>query len=405
MNSILEPTIESRAEEAGSAAARRRCIASVIASLTLGGAAMGMTGPLVAFSLNKLGVSATVIGANSAMQAVALLALLFGLPGLLRMTGAARAMYAGLGLWAGGVLLMAVLSGPSAWLALRLLLGLGFGVHWIVGEAWINAAATEKNRGRVIGTYVTLATLGFAAGPVVLGVTGFEGAVPFLVVAVFIAAAVVPLWLMPKVASPEMPRAADNLANAARTAPVAMAMGLIAGFCDVTLAALFPVYGVESGLTTDGTIALLVAFLVGTAIVQWPLGWLAERLRRSVLAAACSLLVIAAAIVLPQLLRSTMALGIVMFLWGGAQIGFYTLGLVELGARFRRGELVGANTVFAFLYGVGALTGPLAGGAAMDEWGPNGLPVTVAAAAAVLLLLGVAAPLVPGRRRAGEPRP
>ncbi len=399
MNSTLERTTASPPDVSAEAAARRRCIAAVIASLALAGAAMGMTGPLVAFVLKRAGISATAIGANSAMQAVALLALVFGLPPVLRLSGALRAMVAGLALWAGGVLLMAAFPGPGAWLGLRLLLGLGFGIHWIVGEAWINAAATEEARGRVIGTYVTVATLGFAAGPVLLDFTGFENAAPFVVIAVLIAAAAVPLLLMPRVASPQMPRATQNLANAARHAPVAMAMGLIAGFSDVTLAALFPVYGVESGLATDNTITLLVAFLVGTAVIQWPLGWLADRVPRGALAAACALLVIASAIALPHLLGSTVALGFVMFLWGGAQIGFYTLGLVELGVKFKCGELVGANTVFAFLYGVGALTGPLAGGAAMDAWGANGLPITVALAAALLLIVGASAPHRPAPLR------
>jgi len=309
-------------------------------------------------------------------------------------------MYLGLGLWAAGVLLMSAFPGPSSWLALRLLLSLGFGVHWILGEAWINAAATEQNRGRVIGTYVTLSTLGFAAGPIMVDLTGFDGALPFFVIAAFIAAAAVPLLLMPKLAQPVMPRATDNLANAARRSPLAMTMALVAGFCDVALAALLPIYGVKSGLSVDTTMALLVAFLIGTAGMQWPLGWLAERIERPRLAAACAFLVIAAAAVLPRLLGSVPVLVVVMFLWGGAQIGFYTLGLIELGSKFSRAELVGANTVFAFLYGIGALSGPLAGGAMMDAQGTNGLPATLAAAAAVLFVLALPACLRP--RTAGR---
>jgi MFS family permease len=385
----LETKIGDLPEIAATPFARRRCIAALIASLTLGGVALGMTGPLVTITLKGLGVSATLIGLNSAMPAVALLGLVFGLPRFVRAVGAARAIYAGLALWTGAVLLMWVLSGPSAWLALRLLLSLGFCVHWVVGEAWINAAATERSRGRVVGAYVTLSTLGFAAGPVVLSATGFAGALPFLVIAAFVAAAAVPLRLMPKVASPEMPRPSESLASAARTAPVAMAMAMVSGFCDVAVFALFPIYGVQSGLTLDATISLLVAFLTGTALLQWPLGWLAEHIERRFLATASSLVVIAAAAALPRLLGSVPALLFVMFLWGGAQIGFYTLGLVELGSKFSRSELVGANTVFALMYGIGALAGPLTGGAAMDVWGATGLPATVAAAAAVVLLLGV----------------
>jgi MFS family permease len=397
-----EPSVGGLAEDVPTATARRRCIAAVIASLTLGGAALGMTGPLVTITLKGIGVSATLIGLNSAMPAVALLALLFGLPRLVGAVGAVQAIYAGLALWAVAVLLMWALPGPGAWLALRLLLSLGFCVHWIVGEAWINSAAAERSRGRVVGAYVTLSTLGFAVGPLVLSATGFAGALPFLVIAALVAAAAVPLWLMPKVASPEMPRAFGSLVGAWRTVPIAMAMAMASGFCDVAVFALFPVYGVQSGLTVDATITLLVAFLTGTALLQWPVGWLAERVERRSLATASSLLVIAAAAALPRLLGWTPALLTLMFLWGGAQIGFYTLGLVELGSKFSRSELVGANTVFALMYGIGALTGPLAGGAAMDAWGANGLPAAVAAGAAVVLLLSIPGQLL---RRAAERAP
>lgn len=376
-------------EAAVAASVRWRSIAVLTASLTLGGAAIGMVGPLITVILERKGLSATLIGLNGAVPAIGLLSLVFGLPRLVRRVGAARAMYVGLALWAAALLLMPVFSGPGAWLVLRFFLSLGFCIHWVVGEAWVNAAATERNRGRVVGVYVTLYTLGSAVGPIVLSATGFSGLLPFVVVAVLIASAAVPLSLLPRAAGPEMPRGSESLAIAARTAPVAMAIGYIAGFCDIGIIALLPIYGVKGGQSVGTTMALLVAFLAGTAVTQLPLGWLAERKDRRVLIVACALVVIAAAALLPHALGSTPGMLLVMFLWGGAEIGFYTLGLVELGSKFARKQLIGANTVFALMYGIGAFTGPLTGGAAMDAWGTDGLPATIAAAAAVLVLLAV----------------
>ncbi len=371
---------------AAAAAVRRRCIVALIASLAAANLALAMIGPLVSIVLDRDGFSATTIGLNAAMPAVALVALVFSLPVILRKVGAGFAMYAGLAIWAAAVLLMPVQSGPVAWLILRFLLSIGFCFHWVLGEAWVNAAATERNRGRVIGAYVMFATLGAAAGPAVLSLTGFTGARPFFVVAAVVAAAAVPLLAMPKISSPMMPRGSKSLADMARKAPVAMAMGLVAGFCDITLFSLFPVYGVKIGLSVDATMALLVAFLIGTAVTQLPLGWLAERVNGRLLLAACAFNVIAAAVILPYLTSSMTALLFVMFLWGGAQIGFYTLGLVELGSKFERNELVGANSIFSLMYGTGAFAGPLIAGAVMDGWGANGLSATVAAVSGVLLL-------------------
>ena len=386
---------------AAAAAVRRRCIVALVASLAVGSMALAMIGPLISVILARNGFSATTIGLNAAMPAVALVALVFSLPAILRKIGAASAMYTGLAIWAAAVLLMPLQSGPMAWLILRFLLSIGFCFHWVMGEAWVNAAATERNRGRVIGAYVMFATLGAAAGPAVLSLTGFTGARPFFVVAAVVAAAALPLLAMPKISSPTMPRGSKSLADMARKAPVAMAMGLVAGFCDITLFSLFPVYGVKIGLSVDATMALLVAFLIGTAVTQLPLGWFAERVSGRLLLAVCAFNVIAAAVILPYLTSSMAALVFVMFLWGGAQIGFYTLGLVELGSKFGPPDLIGANSIFSLMYGTGAFAGPLIAGAVMDGWGANGLSATVAAAAGVLLL-SVAIGFAQSRSRSGR---
>ena len=42
-----------------------------------------------------------------------------------------------------------------AWFALRVLFGLTLALPWVVGEAWINAVATDAARGRVTAYYAT----------------------------------------------------------------------------------------------------------------------------------------------------------------------------------------------------------------------------------------------------------
>jgi hypothetical protein len=60
-----------------------------------------------------------------------------------------------------------------------------------------------------------------------------------------------------------------------------------------------------------------------------------------------------------------------------------TLGM--LGAAFGPAELVAANAAFIVLYNVGGVVGPLGTGALMDAWAPEGLPLVVAVAMAIVL--------------------
>jgi MFS family permease len=70
----------------------------------------------------------------------------------------------------------------------------------------------------------------------------------------------------------------------------------------------------------------------------------------------------------------TAALFILLFVWGGMVSGIYPVALSMAGDRFRAGELVSVNAAIIMAYGLGALTGPPLGGAAMDIRNPQGLP-------------------------------
>jgi hypothetical protein len=87
------------------------------------------------------------------------------------------------------------------------------------------------------------------------------------------------------------------------------------------------------------------------------------------------------------------ALVIVLFLWGGATAGIYTVGLAHLASRFSGADLAGANAAFIFCYALGMLAGPLAIGDAMSRAPVAGLPLvmsTVFAGYAIIVALRIA---------------
>ena len=78
-----------------------------------------------------------------------------------------------------------------------------------------------------------------------------------------------------------------------------------------------------------------------------------------------------------------------LIVWGGMTYGVYALSLTLLGERFRGTDLVAGNAAFAVMWGVGGILGPLAGGSAMDAMGPQGLPLAMAAACLLFVVLAV----------------
>ena len=143
------------------------------------------------------------------------------------------------------------------------------------------------------------------------------------------------------------------------------------------------------------------ARLAGIMFVAGGATWLIPRLGffRSVLLGlvlvACVAVATAAMAIFPWLLPgaagpwwspAALALWSVVVAWGGTMGATFTVGLTLVGERFRGVELVAANAVYSFLFGLGGLAGPLLAGAAMDRFGPPGFPASPFAVAALYTL-------------------
>ena len=79
-----------------------------------------------------------------------------------------------------------------------------------------------------------------------------------------------------------------------------------------------------------------------------------------------------------------------IFLWGAASFGLYTLALVSLGARFSGSMLVAGNAAFAVMWGIGGIAGPSVTGFVMDAFGAEGLPITLGLLCLVLAAAAIA---------------
>jgi MFS family permease len=72
----------------------------------------------------------------------------------------------------------------------------------------------------------------------------------------------------------------------------------------------------------------------------------------------------------------------------GASLGsFYIVAMTMMGRRYRGAELIGVNTSFVFVWGLGAAVGPGLSGSAMHAFGPDGMPALGMVLCAVFLLI------------------
>jgi MFS family permease len=356
---------------------RMLSLAAVIATALGVGLSFGIGFPLTALTFEAWHQPKWMIGLAGAAPAIAVLAALPMLPRVVTRLGPVAAI--SIGCFAGAIGFLALYAFPSpwAWIVIRLLMSIGFALPWLAGETWINSVSREETRGRVIAVYAIAFFLGFSIGPFVLQTIGLMGLWPFLAGAIGTAVASVPILLARQLAPEFCHDGSQNLVSALKLTPPAMAAAFIGGFVEIGNLSLIPNVALAAGLSQHDALALLSVMTAGGIILQFPIGWLSDKISRFAVTIALAVAFIVLVLTLPMVLTTRGAADAVAFLLGGVILGFYTLGLAVVGERVGANDLAAANAAFLVMYQAGSILGPLAAGVAMTMSPVTGFVTTM----------------------------
>lgn len=361
---------------------------AVTAAVIIVGLALGLTLPLVSLRLEGWGYRPFAIGVMAGMPAIGVLlgarltgrlAGWFGTPLTLRLCLLASAVSVGL---------LAVLPHYPLWLLLRLLIGISLTVVFVLGESWINQLVEERLRGRLVALYGTGFALSQLAGPLALSLIGSASDLGFwLSAGLLVVGSAVLLGHSgaPRVDAHSV--SGRGFVTFCRRLPaIAWAVALFAAFESMVLT-LLPVYLLREGFDQETALLMASVVVVGDAVLQLPIGLLADRVSRGLLFRSCGVILLLTSLAMPSLLHTPLIWPLLV-LFGAAAGGLYTLSLILVGQFYRDDALVRANSHIALLWGVGCLLGPLSTGAASQWLSGHALPMLMAAGA--LLFVGLA---------------
>lgn len=351
------------------------------------GLALGITLPLVSLRLDEWGYDAFAIGVMAAIPAVGMLVGAKITARLAGWLGTENAMRLVMVCSAISVGLLAVWPSYALWLVLRLVLGVSLTVTFVLGESWINQLIEDRLRGRLVAVYGSAFALSQLCGPLLLGVIGTDDDIGFWLSSGLLLLGFV--LLLQATGAPVVDAARTSgkaLMGFVRKLPaVAWAVMLFAAFEAMTLT-LLPVYLIREGFDAQRALFMVGAVVIGDAALQVPIGWLADKLSRTTLYKACGLVLLVSSLAIPALLQSVL-IWPVLVLFGASAGGLYTLSLILIGQRYRDDALVRANAHIAMLWGIGSLLGPLSTGAASQWLSSHALPLLMAIAALVFIVL------------------
>lgn len=274
---------------------------------------------------------------------------------------------------------------PWFWLFLRVGYGMALIGLYMVIESWLNAQASNEQRGQIFAVYMVVNLVALAIAQQLLGLAAPTEFILFALAAILICCALTPIALT-RQAQPNIPDThAVDLRHLIRVAPLALFAAAISGLSMGGFWGMAPVYASLNGMDASGVGLLMSLSILGGALLQWPIGRFSDNHdRRTVLFWVVSLAV------LVSLLLSMMPTGIWMlalfFVWGGLAFAVYPIAVAQLIDQLHPDEILSGSSGLLLVNGVGAICGPLLAGVLIEQLGPDTLPLFFAACFAALAI-------------------
>ncbi len=292
-------------------------------------------------------------------------------PRLIRRVGHVR-VFAALGSFmSAGLIAFPLLTEPWAWTIIRILVGFAMSGIYVTAESWLNDAATNETRGKVLSAYMIAQTLGIIGAQGLLTLGDTAGASLFIGASILVSISFGPILLsVVPVPAAEITRSMP-LRELFTGSPLGTVGIFLLGSIYATQSGMGAVFGTQIGMTTQ-QIALFIAMLFGGALLlQYPIGWLSDRVDRRKVIFWSAALGAGFCVMGWTTGNALWPLMGTAFLTGGVTTPLYALVLAYTNDSLPAEDMPAASGGLVLTFGIGAILGPLVAGWAMQTYGPH----------------------------------
>lgn len=270
------------------------------------------------------------------------------------------------------------------WALSRFVIGFSFCGVYIVAESWLNAGASNANRGRALSAYMMVQMLGIVSGQALLNIGDPAGYIPFVIPSILVSVAFTPILLSTEPAPRFDTIKRMSFRRLWQLSPLGcVGIGLMGGVFSA-LFGMASVWGSAAGMTTGEITAFVAAIYLGGMVLQYPIGRLSDRRDRRGL--ILGLTTVGAAVVAVLLLVQPGIWGLLLAaaLIGGIANPVYSLLLAYTNDVLDASDMAAASAGLLFINGLGSFAGPLLTGWLMGVIGLNGFWVYIGVLLAAL---------------------
>lgn len=350
----------------------------------------GGVGPLDALSGLTLDFTRQEIGLLGSAHFLGFFIGCWWAPRLMGSVGHSRAFAVFTAAGAIGLMAHMLVVDPYAWAVMRIASGLCVAGCYTVVEAWLQAKVTNETRGRTMGIYRVIDTSGSLAAQMVISVLEPASYVSYNILAIFCCAAILPLALtrVPQPETPSAPRLRPSLAYT--RSPLAAAGVLVAALSGASFRMVGPLYGQEVGLTTPQIAWFLSSFVLGGAIAQYPIGWIADKIDRRKVMIGLSIAAILSCVVTAYASDfGTMGIMLAAGLFGLTTFPIFSVAAAHAHDFATSEERVELSAALMFWFALGAIAAPYIASALIEAFGPDALFAMISLGHLLLILFGL----------------
>jgi MFS family permease len=279
---------------------------------------------------------------------------------LVRRVGHVRVFLAMTALGSAAPLVHGLFLSPVGWALLRMISGFCFAVLYVVIESWLNEASTNENRGAVFSVYAMISLTVLAAGQMMTLLYDPFGLQLFAIASVLVSLGALPVALS-TAPPPAIPQSVQlDLRRLFRISPAATIGCLATGLANGAFWSLAPVFAVSIGGDPSLPAWFMTASVVGGALLQWPLGYLSDKIgRRKIIIASAAIGVLVAVVFVGSFDNLNPVTACVAgLMWGSVAFPLYAIAVAHANDFAETDDYVMISSGLLLMYGVGAIAGP-----------------------------------------------
>ncbi len=307
-------------------------------------------------------------------------------PEMIRRVGHVR-VFAALASFISAVLILyPTLTHPVAWTVGRVVIGFCFSGVYVTAESWLNHSANNDNRGKALSLYLVVQMAGIVMAQGLLNIGDPSGYVLFIISSVLVSISFAPILLSIS-PTPAFDTAKPmSLSDLFHRSPLGCVGVFLLGAVFAAQFGMAAVYATEAGLNVGRLSVFISSFYIGALVLQFPIGWVSDRMDRRVLIGFVAGLGAVGAVAGFFSGGNFNALLASAFLIGGTSNPLYGLVIAHTNDFLEHEDMAAASGGLVFANGLGAIAGPVITGWVMGAVGPQGffiyLAVLMAAIAA-----------------------